>query len=79
MVENHLRILKDKMETRFQFLEGIYLPGYMGLKTEDYDKRSGVFDFTPTEPPLAHIVHNTFISSSMYVLQLIFQSLRLVS
>ncbi len=40
------------METRFQFLDKIYLPGYMGLKTEDYDKRSGVFDFVPTEPPV---------------------------
>jgi len=41
-----------KMETRFQFLEGLYLPGYMGLQTEAYDKRSGVFDFIPIEPPV---------------------------
>ncbi len=40
------------METRFQFLERLYLPGYMGLQSEDYDKRSGVFDFTPMEPPV---------------------------
>ena len=40
------------METRFQFLESVYLPGYMELKTEDYDKLSGVFDFVPTEPPV---------------------------
>lgn len=46
------------METRFQFVESLYLPGYMGLKTEDYDQRSGVFDFSPTEPPVAAIQIN---------------------
>jgi len=40
------------METRFKFLERLYLPGYMGLRTEDYNKRRGVFEFTPTEPPV---------------------------
>jgi len=39
-------------ETRFQFLEGLYYPGYMCLLSEDYDKRSGIFDFKPTEPPV---------------------------
>jgi len=38
------------METRFQFIESLYYPGYMGLLTEDYDERSSVFDFKPTEP-----------------------------
>jgi len=38
------------METRFQFLKKLYYPGYMGLQTENYDGRTGVFDFTPTEP-----------------------------
>ncbi len=52
MVKNHLGILNAKMETRFQFLNRLYLPGYMGLRTEAYDKRSGIFDFTPTEPPV---------------------------
>jgi len=44
------------METRFQFLERIYLPGYMSLQNEDYDGRSGTFKFRPTEPPVARIV-----------------------
>ncbi len=44
------------METRFQFLEGLYFPGYMGLLTEDYDKGSGVFDFKPVEPPVCRVV-----------------------
>lgn len=39
-------------ETKFQFLERLYYPGYMGLLTEDYDKRSAVFGFRPTEPPV---------------------------
>lgn len=43
------------METRFQFLERIYLPGFMGLRKEDYDGRSGTFEFRPTEPPVARI------------------------
>ncbi len=43
------------METRFQFLKGVYLPGYMGLRTEKYDGRTGIFDFSPTEPPVAAI------------------------
>lgn len=41
-----------KMQTKFQFLENFYLLGYMGLRTEDYDNRSGVFGFTPIEPPV---------------------------
>jgi len=40
------------MQTRFGFLEKVYLPGYMGLLTQDYDKDSGVFRFRPTEPPV---------------------------
>jgi len=40
------------MQSRFQFLEGVYLPRYMGLQTEDYDKRSAFLGFTPTEPPV---------------------------
>ena len=38
------------MKTRFDFLRELYLPGYMGLLTEDYDKRTAIFNFTPTEP-----------------------------
>ncbi len=44
------------METRFQFLEQLYYPGYMGLLSEEYDKRSGVFGFKPTEPPVCRAV-----------------------
>ena len=44
------------METRFEFLRGIYFPGYMGLLTEDYDGNEGVFSFKPTEPPVARVV-----------------------
>ncbi len=40
------------IETRFQFLERLYLPGYMTLQSEDYDKRTGIFRFAPTEPPV---------------------------
>jgi hypothetical protein len=40
------------METRFQYLKRLYYPGYMGLLTEDYSKRSGVFGFMATEPPV---------------------------
>jgi len=43
------------MITRFEFLEQVYLPRYMGLLTEDYAGQSGVFDFKPTEPPVARI------------------------
>lgn len=43
------------MQTRFQFLEGVYLPGYMCLRAEDYHGQSGIFDFNPTEPPVAKI------------------------
>tara|TARA_Y100000310_G_scaffold213611_1_gene214562 strand:+ start:5584 stop:6069 length:486 start_codon:yes stop_codon:yes gene_type:complete len=46
------------METRFQFLESVYLPGYMGLRTEDYNGRTGIFDFKPTEPPVVAITLN---------------------
>lgn len=45
------------MISRFEFLERIYLPGYMGLKSEDYQGRKGTFDFNPTEPPVARIVN----------------------
>jgi len=38
------------MKTRFEFFGEIYLPGYFGLLNEDYNKRSGVFDFKPIEP-----------------------------
>lgn len=29
------------METSFEFLERMYLPGYMTLLSADYDKKSG--------------------------------------
>ncbi|MCD4666877.1 hypothetical protein K8R47_03640 [archaeon] len=40
------------MESIFQFLKKLYLPGYMGLLTENYNQKSAVFDFAPTEPPV---------------------------
>ena len=43
------------MKTRFEFLKSLYLPGYMGLQTEDYNGRGATFDFMPTEPPVAAI------------------------
>lgn len=46
----------NKMETKFQFLERLYFPGYMGLLSEDYSKRSAVFGFRPTEPPVCRVV-----------------------
>jgi hypothetical protein len=38
------------MKTRLEFLNEIYLPGHVGILSEDYQGRSGVFDFTPIEP-----------------------------
>ncbi|MEI6731697.1 MAG: hypothetical protein WCK90_03370 [archaeon] len=40
------------MKPMFDFLKEMYFPGYMGLLTEKYDSRSGVFDFKPIEPPV---------------------------
>lgn len=38
------------METTFQFLEKVYLPGYMTISSEHYDGKRGVFDAQPKEP-----------------------------
>jgi len=39
--------------------EEVYLPGYMLLRKEDYDKKGATFDFSVKEPPVArgNIVH----------------------
>ena len=42
-------------ETRFEFLRELYLPGFMGLQTEDYRKREATFDFLPIEPQVTAI------------------------
>jgi len=42
------------METTTEFLANeVYLPGYMGIASQDYDKRSATFDFNVKEPPVA--------------------------
>jgi hypothetical protein len=40
------------MQSRFEFITGLYYPGYMGLLKEDYDGCEGIFNFKPTEPPV---------------------------
>lgn len=47
---------KNERTDILEFLENrIYLPGYMGIRSCDYSGRSGVFDFTPTEPPVTKV------------------------
>lgn len=38
------------MDNSFQYLERLYLPGYMTLVSEDYDGNTGVFGIQPKEP-----------------------------
>ncbi len=38
------------METAIQFLERMYLPGYMTILSEDYSGDKAWFDFRPVEP-----------------------------
>ncbi|MEK6885812.1 MAG: hypothetical protein AABX17_02505 [Nanoarchaeota archaeon] len=53
--------MKDlRQKTTYQFLaDEVYLPGYMLLANEDYDKKGATFDFNVKEPPVARgdIVH----------------------
>ena len=42
------------METTAEFLANqVYLPGYMGIISQDYDKKGAIFDFNVKEPPVA--------------------------
>ena len=44
---------KKPIRTTAQFLaEDVYLPGYMTLSNEDYDKKGATFDFRVKEPPV---------------------------
>ena len=47
--------MKDLVEsTTAEFLANkVYLPGYMTLRKEDYDKRGATFSFNVKEPPVA--------------------------
>ncbi len=48
------------IKTTTEFLaEEVYLPGYMAIANEDYDKKGATFDFNVKEPPVArgNIVH----------------------
>jgi len=50
----------DAQETTFDFLTNkVYLPGYMLIRSADFDKRGATFDFQVREPPVARgdIVH----------------------
>ncbi len=53
--------MKDlTQKTAFEFLaDEIYLPGYMLLESQDYDKKGATFNFNVKEPPVARgdIVH----------------------
>ena len=40
------------MTSTFEFLEGLYLPGYMTLVNQDYEGRKGYFQISPREPPV---------------------------
>jgi len=40
------------MVTTFEFLDGLYLPGYMTLASANYDGREGHFEIAPKEPPV---------------------------
>ncbi len=43
----------DRSKTSKFLADEVYLPGYMVLRKEDYDKRGGTFDFKVKEPPVA--------------------------
>ena len=40
------------MKTATEWLKEMYLPGYMGLVSEDYTRNNGDFNFVPREPPV---------------------------
>jgi len=53
--------MKDlTQKTAFEFLaDEVYLPGYMLLASEDYDKKGATFNFNVREPPVVRgdIIH----------------------
>ena len=49
------------MESSFQCLGRLYLPGYMTLVSEDYDGMTGVFGVMPREPPVT-VFSSTYLT-----------------
>jgi len=45
-----------KVESRLEFVGGLYFPGFMGISTEDYDSREGIFNFRAIEPKVCRVV-----------------------
>ena len=43
---------QEKPKNTFEFIESLYLPGYMTLTSADYDKKGGTFEFNIKEPPV---------------------------
>ena len=43
----------EKLTTTEFLAEKVYLPGYMGIRKEDYDKKGAIFTFNVKEPPVA--------------------------
>ena len=55
-----IKNMNTRLPSTREFLrEEVYLPGYMTLAQEDYDKKGGTFNFNVKEPPVArgNIVH----------------------
>ena len=53
-------MIDQRIRTTTEFLaEEVYLPGYMAIRKEDYDRNGGTFSFNVKEPPVARgeIVH----------------------
>jgi len=46
------------MNTSIQFLEAMYLPGYMTVLSEDYSGNKAQFDFRPVEPQVTVLSDN---------------------
>ena len=44
----------ERQKTTTEFLaDDVYLPGYMAISNQDYDKKGATFDFNVKEPPVA--------------------------
>ncbi len=49
-----IKMSTEPIKTASQFLtEEVYLPGYMGISSEDYDRMGAIFEFNVKEPPVA--------------------------
>ncbi len=44
--------MAEKLQSTFEFIRNIYLPGYMTLANADYDSKGGTFEFNIREPPV---------------------------